>query len=127
MTTLAHSAACIDGDEECDCESQQKFLKRPRGPLMICPTCDGEGKHSRGMEPAGGGFTQSEFQEAFGGWDDQHDCSEASLYFAGHYDESCHTCGGRGMVREDDEAAADRSNYQINMARGYNEAGEPMH
>lgn len=122
MRYFKHDAEC-DQDESCECVQP----KKPSGPLQICTTCSGEGKHSHGIEPAGGGFTMSEFQEAFGGWDDYNDCSEADSYFAGKYDQACDTCGGRGMVREDDEDAADRSNYQINMARGYNEMGEPMH
>lgn len=63
---------------------------RDTSPWMICPTCEGEGRHSRDL----GSFTMSEFNECFDDPDDR------AAYFDGAYDTCCATCGGSGKIRE---------------------------
>lgn len=112
MSNQICCAQAEDG-EECNCAT------KPKGAWMICPNCDGEGKHSKRL----GSFTQSEFYEAF----DDEESREA--YFSGAYDETCHTCGGSGKIREDDEEALGRleRDHEANLIAetGRNSAGEP--
>lgn len=109
------------GHEEIDCECEQGFCSRKKsakGAWIICPTCHGEGKHSRHL----GSYTQSEFQEAFPEEEDRQ------LYFSGGYDQHCHTCNGTGKIREDDDEATERLRQDREADRiretGYNDAGE---
>lgn len=59
----------------------------------ICDYCRGSGGSSSYLEPEGGGFTMSEFQEAFPDPEDQ------DAYFSGAYDRQCEECRGSGKVR----------------------------
>lgn len=56
----------------------------------ICPTCEGEGGHSRHL-----GVIDP---EAWSEWDDD----DREGYLSGRYDRSCDRCGGDGKVREID-------------------------
>ena len=49
----------------------------------ICPTCDGDGKHSISL----GVINTDEWSE-----------DELSDYFAGGYDSTCETCKGSGKI-----------------------------
>lgn len=53
---------------------------------VICPTCNGEGRHSRNLSP--------NLEEA--------DDDFVSDYMTGAYDGHCVTCGGSGKVCEED-------------------------
>jgi hypothetical protein len=59
--------------------------------FSICPTCAGEGKHSRHL----GSFTADEFNEAF-------DPEEQERYINGEFDNPCTTCNGTGKVTDQD-------------------------
>ena len=62
---------------------------KPTGKWMVCPDCDGEGKHVlHGMA-----FTQSDIEEAGG-----DEFVEDML--RGVYDTVCETCKGRTTIRE---------------------------
>lgn len=89
----------------------------PRNNWIICPTCQGEGKHSRNLEAKGGGFTMTEFMETFDTPEDRAD------YFAGAYASSCNTCGGTGKIKEED---LHKHQEQVDRERGYNDEGEPL-
>ena len=52
----------------------------------ICPTCEGNGKHSLDL----GAITSSDREE----WDDE----EFQQYIDGAYDRRCDTCGGSGKI-----------------------------
>lgn len=58
---------------------------------VICPTCDGHGKHSRHI----GALTQSDRDE----WHPD----ELADYMAGGYDRACEPCDGTGKVAVADE------------------------
>jgi DnaJ-class molecular chaperone len=78
----------------------------------ICPTCDGDGSHSRRL----GVVNPQE-------WDPE----EFEQYMEGGYDEPCGTCGGSGKIsREQRRAAMERHERQLCYERGVNEAGEPL-
>lgn len=53
----------------------------------ICPTCHGEGGHSRRL----GVISSEDWSE----WDDE----ERHFYMSGGYDATCDRCGGSGKVR----------------------------
>lgn len=112
---MNYQPCCAANEEGEDCACHLK----PKGAWMICPNCDGEGRHSRHM----GSFTMSEFYECF---EEQED---RDAYFAGAYDQPCYTCRGTGKVREDDEEAfirLERDREQELIAEtGRNSAGEP--
>ena len=55
----------------------------------ICPTCEGEGKHSLAV----GVITSSDRDE----WDDE----DFDQYMEGAYDRRCETCRGSGKVTAD--------------------------
>lgn len=82
---------------------------------IICPTCSGDGSHSRDL----GSFTVDEFNEAF-------DDEEQEMYFSGAYDRCCETCGGSGKIREDDEDADYRAERRRMYEKGVNDAGERL-
>lgn len=88
------------------------------GPWIICPTCGGEGKHSRAL----GSFTREEFDRDF-------TYEEQEAYIDGAYDQICGTCSGSGKVREHDENAwanhARALAYDRHGGR-FNDAGEPL-
>jgi hypothetical protein len=52
----------------------------------ICPTCEGEGKHSLAL----GVITSSDRDQ----WDDE----DLDQYMDGAYDQKCQTCKGSGKV-----------------------------
>lgn len=56
----------------------------------VCPTCDGHGAHSRGVERDGGGFTASEWAE------EDQDFRED--YMSGAYDRTCEECDGQRVI-----------------------------
>lgn len=88
--------------------------RHDRAPWVICPTCRGDGKHSRNL----GAYTQEEFDEQFSP-EEQED------YFNGVYDTTCNTCHGTGKVRDVQESYT-RHQDQLNWERGVNDAGEPL-
>lgn len=57
---------------------------------VVCPRCDGEGRHTN---PAidGNGITQSDRED----WADDDFMED---YMAGHYDVRCEECEGRNVV-----------------------------
>lgn len=59
----------------------------------ICYGCRGNGSNSSHLEPDGGGFTQSEFAEAFEGPEEQGE------YWAGSYDRPCEICSSSGKIQ----------------------------
>lgn len=85
-----------------------------KGPWIICPTCMGEGNHSRDL----GCITQEDRDRDWSPdeWED---------YLEGAYDRVCGTCGGSGKVRESEEVWR-RHNLQLCFERGVNDAGEPL-
>jgi DnaJ-class molecular chaperone len=89
---------------------------RDKSSWIICPTCEGDGQHSRNL----GSFTQSEFEECF-------DDDSREDYFAGVYDRQCETCRGAGKIRESQmERHHDQCRRERMMETGRNEAGEPL-
>lgn len=109
---------CHETEANCDCGEFSAAESEVRGPWVICPTCEGDGHHSRHL----GSYTQSEFYEAF---DDEE---SRQMYFNGGYDKTCHTCEGSGKIRANDKLAserlrAERESERINET-GYNDAGE---
>lgn len=80
------------------------------GSWMICPTCSGDGKHSRSL----GVVNPNDFSPDE--WDD---------YMRGGYDSTCGTCNGEGKVR-DNEELRERLRDQRNWERGVNDAGERL-
>ena len=84
-----------------------------RSPWIICPTCSGDGKHSRAL----GSFTMEEFNEAF-------DPDEQEAYMAGAYDQTCDTCSEAGKVRE--TTGLLRHAHQLANESGFNDAGERL-
>jgi len=65
----------------------------------VCSECNGEGRHvNRSIEPDGGGFTSSEWEEAC--YDDP---DFAEDYFGGVYDVTCTECHGNRVVPVVDE------------------------
>ena len=59
---------------------------------MICPICEGEGKHVNPNIDSHG-LTREDFDE---------DPSFEEDYFNGVYDVSCQTCSGSGKIRRDE-------------------------
>lgn len=62
----------------------------------ICPTCDGEGQHSRAVD--GNGITASEWNGPE--WDED----SRALYLSGGYDQRCDECHGDGKIAVVDES-----------------------
>lgn len=98
-------------------EYDDEVSKPDHSPWIICPTCDGEGHHSRHL----GSFTMSEFNECF----DDEESREG--YFSGRYDQSCNTCQGTGKIRESqwDRHYEEERRFRM-LETGRNEAGEPI-
>lgn len=95
-------------------EAQEAYRRKDaRAPWIICPTCSGDGWHSRNL----GSFTREEFDYTFSP-------DEQDAYIRGEYDSLCQTCEGTGKVRSNEETWR-RHNAQLNYERGCNEAGEP--
>lgn len=109
-----HEYCCnaAEEGEDCDCSS------KPKGAWIICPHCEGDGKHSKRL----GAMTSTEFHDCF----DDEESREA--YFSGAYDETCDTCRRSGKIREDDEEALGRLEQDQERERiamtGRNDAGE---
>lgn len=61
----------------------------------VCPTCNGEGKHTNPSIDCGG-LTREDFDE---------DPDFADEYKAGRYDVTCYGCKGRRVVKVVDESA----------------------
>lgn len=79
----------------------------------ICGACDGDGRTSRHIERACGGFTASEWAEECDG-----DPDFADDYFAGRYDRACDECDGSGKVREvNEEALSDEDREALREQR----------
>lgn len=76
-----------------------------KAPWIICPTCSGDGKHSRNL----GSFSADQFNAEFS--DD-----EQEAYFSGAYDSRCDTCNGSGKVR-DEEEFHERHEHQLRAER----------
>jgi hypothetical protein len=112
MTELA-----VDGDLRADGEDgDDDEPRRDSSAWMICPTCNGDGKHSRAL----GAYSMEEFQNQF-------DPDEQAAYFAGAYDSTCDPCKGSGKIRE---SQLHRHNEQLAhermWERGVNDAGERL-
>jgi hypothetical protein len=62
---------------------------------IVCPTCDGEGRHvNRAID--GNGISAEEFAE---------DPDFMESYMAGHYDVRCEECNGKRVIEEIDTDA----------------------
>lgn len=88
-----------------------------RGKWIICPTCSGDGAHSRAL----GAITEEDRER-----DWSHD--EWEDYMNGGYDTTCDTCSGSGKLRDDEEGWA-KHEAQLRSERfdgRFNEAGEPL-
>lgn len=81
-----------------------------QGNWMICPICNGDGKHSRAL----GVVNPDDFSPDE--WDE---------YMRGGYDSNCGTCGGDGKVRDNPDTQQ-RIRDQYNWERGVNDAGERL-
>ena len=83
---------------------------------MICPTCSGNGKHSRAL----GAYSMEDFQHQFSP-------DEQAEYFAGGYDSTCSTCTGSGKIRESQiERHREYLAQERMLERGVNDAGERL-
>lgn len=71
------------------------------GKYVVCPTCDGKGKHVNPSIDAGGIGEDDEF------WVDDIDDDGESMYASGRYDVTCYRCAGRATWLVIDEARAD--------------------
>lgn len=71
------------------------------GKFIMCPTCDGRGKHVNPSIDAGGIGEDDEF------WEDDIDDNGESMYASGRYDVTCYQCAGRTTWLDIDEAHAD--------------------
>jgi hypothetical protein len=71
---------------------------------VVCPRCDGEGKH---MNPSIDGHGISGDDEC---WDDD-DFREG--YFGGRYDVTCYECKGANVVDEIDEEACTPAQLEL--------------
>lgn len=91
---------CVDGDmarpsdearerwaDESDDELPDEFKVR-RGKRVVCPSCDGHGKHVAASVDAHG-LTQRDLDD---------DPDFADDYFGGRYDVRCETCYGENVV-----------------------------
>lgn len=91
---------CVDGNSAqpslvaqemwadiCDGELPERFVVR-HGKRMVCPACNGEGRHVAASVDAHG-LTQADFND---------DPDFAERYFGGAYDVECGTCKGRNVV-----------------------------
>lgn len=81
-----------------------------QGKWIICPICDGEGKHSRAL----GVVDPNDF--APDEWDE---------YMRGGYDSQCAVCEGEGKVRDNEEMRT-RIQSQRQWEAGVNDAGERL-
>lgn len=85
-----------------------------RSPWIICPECNGDGKHSRHL----GSFSREDIERDWDpdSWQD---------YLDGAYDQQCDVCRGTGKVRQQtydtlSEARAEyRSESHHHFDRGY--------
>lgn len=66
----------------------------------ICPTCDGDGKHSHAL----GAFTREDMD--YEGPDFMED------YMNGAYDQTCDVCNGSGKIRVLDENACSKEDLE---------------
>lgn len=57
---------------------------------IICPTCSGEGQHSRAI----GCITADQWEQD---WSDD----EKEMYLEGGYDQTCESCQGSGKIKEE--------------------------
>lgn len=74
-------------------------------PWIICPTCEGDGTHSRNL----GSFSAEEFCRDFSE-------EERQDYFNGAYDSQCGTCEGLVKVRDNEESES-RHDRQLRHER----------
>ena len=70
------------------------------GKYVVCPTCNGKGRHVNPSIDAGGIGEDDEF------WDDDEDEYGESMYASGKYDVTCYRCAGRTTWLVIDEARA---------------------
>ena len=71
------------------------------GKFIVCPTCNGKGKHVNPSIDASGIGEDDEF------WDDDEDEDGESSYFSGRYDVTCYRCAGRTTWLVIDESRTD--------------------
>jgi DnaJ-class molecular chaperone len=72
------------------------------GKVEVCGSCCGSGSTTSHVEPDGGGYTSSEWQEAC------HDDEDfAENYMSGAYDRDCEECRGLRVVLVVDEEHCD--------------------
>ena len=78
-------------------DDDEDVLLTARFPVkwVVCPTCEGHGKHVNPSIDAHG-LTQNDFDE---------DPEFAREYFSGAYDVTCYECKGKRVVLERDEDA----------------------
>ncbi len=113
---------CSDAKDEglVACEAHVEPARDDQGEWVICPDCEGDGKHD--PDAFAGGFTQDDFDE---------DPDFRESYFAGAYDVPCARCDGTGKVHtgHDENGRARDRGYTRAYTRGgllVNEAGEPL-
>ena len=74
---------------------------------VVCPTCNGEGKHVNPSIDAGGIGGDDEFWEDDQDWEEEdEEGNPVSRYRSGVYDVTCYTCHGNNVVLDIDLEAA---------------------
>lgn len=76
------------------------------GKYIVCPTCNGRGKHVNPAIDCDGIGEDDEF------WEDDRDEDGESAYFSGKYDVTCYGCAGRTTQLIIDEEACDQDALQ---------------
>lgn len=86
-----------------DEEDDERVNRKPEGPFILCPVCEGRGT-TVNPNIDGNGLTAEDFY---------NDPDFAEDYFSGVFDVQCRACGGKRVItaeriEELDQNAADR-------------------
>lgn len=95
--TILACAICHTPGESCDCANYRSYELDIDLPVkwIVCPTCNGKGKHvTPGVDA--GGISAEDFHD---------DPDFADAYMRGDYDVTCSRCDGRTTVQVADRDA----------------------